>query len=175
MQDDQGFIWFATLYGLNRYDGYNFKVFVHDPGDPNSLSGVAVNALFKDHDGAIWIGCDQFLNKLDPVTETFTRYPIPFVSHISQDSAGMLWSATPSGLYSLDPATGRIRRYSHDLNNPSSISSDHVIYSGEDKEGGFWVATPGNLDEFDRRTGKVTRHIPMPEAPRIRCRDSQCG
>ena len=165
VQDDQGFIWFATLYGLNRYDGYNFKVFVHDPGDPNSLSGVAVNALFKDHDGAIWIGCDQFLNKLDPVTETFTRYPIPFVSHISQDSAGMLWSATPSGLYSLDPATGRIRRYSHDLNNPSSISSDHVIYSGEDKEGGFWVATPGNLDEFDRRTGKVTRHIPMPEAP----------
>jgi Two component regulator propeller len=69
VQDDQGFIWFATQYGLNRYDGYNFKVFVHDPGNPNSLSGVAVNALFKDRAGAIWIGCNQFLNKLDAVTD----------------------------------------------------------------------------------------------------------
>jgi ligand-binding sensor domain-containing protein len=40
VQDDQGFIWFASLYGLNRYDGYTFKVFKHEPGHPNSLSGV---------------------------------------------------------------------------------------------------------------------------------------
>src|ERR1700741_3899418 len=41
-QDDQGFMWFATQDGLNRYDGYSFKLFVHDPGNPNSLSGVYV-------------------------------------------------------------------------------------------------------------------------------------
>src|SRR5260370_36124320 len=46
LQDDQGFMWFGTQYGLNRFDGYNFKVFVHDPRDPNSLSGVYVSALF---------------------------------------------------------------------------------------------------------------------------------
>ena len=40
VQDDQGFMWFATQYGLNRYDGYNFKLFVHDPRNPNSLSGA---------------------------------------------------------------------------------------------------------------------------------------
>jgi ligand-binding sensor domain-containing protein/signal transduction histidine kinase len=163
VQDDQGFIWFATQYGLIRYDGYNIKVFSYDPGNPSSLNGVAVRALFKDRTGALWIGCDQFLNKLDPVTETFTRYPIPFVTYISQDSAGELWSATPGGLYSLDPTTGRIRRYSHDPNNPSSLGNDLVIYSGEDREGRFWVAVPGYLDEFDRGTGKVTRHIPIPD------------
>jgi ligand-binding sensor domain-containing protein len=167
VQDDQGFLWFATRYGLYRYDGYNSRVFVHDPVDPKSLSGVVVTALFKDRHGALWISCDQLLNKLDPVTETFTRYPVSFVTNISQDTAGVLWLATPnSGLFSLDPATGRISHYSHDQNNQSSLSSDQVLYSGEDRAGRFWVSTYGSLEEFDRRTGKVTLHIPMPDAPR---------
>jgi ligand-binding sensor domain-containing protein len=72
VQDDQGFMWFGTQYGLNRYDGYSFKLFVHDPRNANSLSGVYVSALFKDRDGALWIGCDQFLNKFDRTTETYT-------------------------------------------------------------------------------------------------------
>jgi PAS domain S-box-containing protein len=165
VQDDQGFMWFGTQYGLNRYDGYNFKLFVHDPRKSNSLSGVYVNALFKDRDGALWVGCDQFLNKFNRTTETFTRYPVPFVNDISQDSAGILWLATPNGLYSLDPATGTIRQYSHNPNDPSSLSNDHVKSTGEDREGRFWVATVGYLDEFDRRAGKVTRYIPIPGAP----------
>src|SRR5207302_612852 len=110
VQDDQGFMWFGTQYGLNRYDGYNFKVFVHDPRKPNSLSGVFINALFKDRTGTLWVGCDQFLNKFDRKTETFTQYAVPSVYHISQDTTGVLWLATTSGLYELDPATGRIRR-----------------------------------------------------------------
>lgn len=156
-------MWFGTQYGLDRYDGYNFKVFVHDPGNPNSLSGVFITALFKDRDGTLWAGCDQFINKLDPATETFTRYPVPFVTHISQDSTGMLWLASGTGLYGLDPATGRIRHYSHDPNDPSSLSGIELTSSGEDKEGRFWVANTEGLDEFDRRTGKVTLHIPLPE------------
>ena len=168
VQDDQGFMWFATGYGLYRYDGYDFKVFVHDPENPSSLSGVGVNgeALFKDRNGALWIGCDQFLNKFDLVTGKFTTYPIPFVTHISQDNAGTLWLATPTeGLYSLDPATGQIGHYLHDPKKASTLNSNHVIYSGEDKEGRFWVATTGWLDELDRSTGKVNRHIPVPDAP----------
>jgi len=163
VQDSQGFIWFATQYGLNRYDGYNFKVFVHDPSNPTSLSGVAVQALFKDRDGALWIACDQFLNKFERATEAFTRYPVPSVSHISQDTTGLLWLSTPTGLYGLDPATGQFRQYSHDPNDPLSLSSSDVQFSGEDKGGGFWVANTEGLDEFDRRTGKVALHIPLRE------------
>jgi ligand-binding sensor domain-containing protein/signal transduction histidine kinase len=166
VQDDQGFMWFGTQYGLNRYDGYNFKVFVHDPRNPNSLSGVFINALFKDRDGTLWVGCDQFLNKFEPATETFTRYPVRDVNHLSQDTAGTLWLATGTGLYRLDPATGRIRQYSHDPNDPASLSSNNVKSSGEDKEGRFWVANSEGLDEFDRRTGKVTLHVPLHEPSR---------
>jgi hypothetical protein len=77
VQDDQGFMWFATQDGLNRYDGYSFKLFVHEPRDPNSLSGVYVRSLFKDRDGVLWAGCDQFLNKFDRATETFTKLRPP--------------------------------------------------------------------------------------------------
>lgn len=166
VQDDQGFMWFGTQYGLNRYDGHNFKVFVPDPRNPNSLSSVFITALFKDRDGALWVGCDRFLNKFEPATETFARYPVPDVNHVSQDTAGTLWLATKGGLYSLDPATGRIRRYSHDPNDPSSLSSNNVKSSGEDKEGRFWVANSEGLDEFDRKMGRVTLHVPLPEPSR---------
>jgi hypothetical protein len=51
VQDDQGFMWFGSQYGLNRYDGYKFKVFKHEPGVANSLSGVYIYSLFKDRSG----------------------------------------------------------------------------------------------------------------------------
>lgn len=163
VQGDQGFMWFGTQYGLDRFDGYNFKVYLHDPGNPNSLSGVFISALFKARDGMLWVGCEQFLNKFDRESETFTRYPVPFVTHISQDTAGLLWLSTRTGLYRLDPVTEQIHRYSHDPNDPSSLSSNDTKSSGEDRVGHFWVVNSAGLDEFDRATGKVTLHIPLPE------------
>src|SRR5258708_19100916 len=113
VQDDQGFVWFGTPYGLNRFDGYNFKVFTHDPGNPKSISGSSITALFKDHNGSLLVGCNQFLNKFDSKTETFTRYPASYVFHISQDAAGTLWVSTPTGLYALDQANGGFSTFFH--------------------------------------------------------------
>ena len=165
VQDNEGFMWFGTRYGLYRYDGYAFKIFVRDPGNPNSLDGIVVRALFKDRAGALWVACDQSLNKFDEKTETFTRYPIPLTTHITQDAAGLLWLATHGGLYRLDPASGRIQRFSHDPNDPSSLSSSDLSYCGEDKEGRFWVASSGGLAEFDRRAGKVIKRYVIPHLP----------
>jgi PAS domain S-box-containing protein len=172
VQDDQGFMWFGSQYGLNRYDGYKFKVFKHEPGVANSLSGVYVYSLFKDRSGTLWVGCDEFLDRFDPVTETFTHYRIDTeaaqgetvpVTHISQDHRGMLWLATSRGLYSFDPSTGRTIRYRHDPNDPFSLSSDEIKASGEDRTGTFWVGTSEGLDAFNRDTEKVTLHVPLRE------------
>jgi len=163
VKDDQGFMWFGTQYGLNRYDGNSFRLFAHDPRNPNSFSGVYITALFKDPDGRLWIGCEQFLERFEPRTETFTRYPIRGVSHISQDSAGPLWLATGTGLWSLDPVTGRTRQYSHDPNDALSLSSSEVKSSGEDRQGRFWAVNSEGLDEFDRKTGRVNLHVPLRE------------
>src|SRR5580698_5971005 len=51
IQDKKGYIWFATGDGIDRYDGYVFKIFRHDPNDPRSLSGSFVRALYEDPEG----------------------------------------------------------------------------------------------------------------------------
>ena len=163
VQDDQGFIWFGTPYGLNRFDGFNYKVFTHDPANPKSISGSYVNALFKDHRGSIWIGCNQSLNELDSQTETFKKFNIPLVVNISQDTTGTMWLSTTTGLYALDPATGSVRRYFHDPDDPASLDSSDIKSSGEDRNGDFWVATSEGFDAFDRHSGKVTLRIPIQE------------
>ena len=174
VQDDQGFMWFGTQYGLDRYDGHTFRVFTPVPGRVNSLSGAYIYSLFKDHAGMLWIGCDQFLDRFDPTTETFTHYRIESdassrvplsVVHISQDRAGMLWLATGDGLFGFDPGAGHItHHYIHDSHTPSSLSSNDLRTTGEDRSGRFWVLGKSNLEEFDRETGKVTLRLVLPES-----------
>ena len=167
VQDNLGFIWFGTQYGLNRYDGYRSKVFKHEPGRADSLGCVYIRSLFVDHSGTLWIGCDRFLDKFEPLTETFAHYRIgtqgpgslpTTIERINEDHAGGLWLATPRGLYTLDPATGRTTRYVHDPADPTSIAANRVNFAAEDRTGRFWIASSGGLDEFDRKTGKVVRH-----------------
>jgi signal transduction histidine kinase/ligand-binding sensor domain-containing protein len=172
VQDDRGFIWFGTQYGVDRYDGYEFKVFVHEPGRVNSLAGAYVYSLFKDRSGMLWIGCNRTLDRLDPRTETFTHYGIETdelanlgstVVHISQDRSGLLWLATGTGLHKLDPNTGTIIHYRHSADNPEGLSTNDITWSGEDRNGDFWVGTADGLDKFDRIAGKVLLHIPIPD------------
>jgi ligand-binding sensor domain-containing protein/signal transduction histidine kinase len=168
VQDDQGFIWFGTWNGLNRYDGYNFKVFKHEPERQESLSGVFIYSLFKDRAGTIWVGTDQLLDRFDPLTEKFSHYHFDIpdssgltttVNQISQDSSGMLWLSTRKGLFRLDPITGKAEHFYHDPGDPSSLGDNDIKSTGEDSAGRFWVGTSQTLDEFDRNTGKVKRHV----------------
>ncbi|HSL87819.1 MAG TPA: two-component regulator propeller domain-containing protein, partial [Ignavibacteriaceae bacterium] len=50
-QDKTGFIWFGTEDGLSRFDGYNFKIYRHDPSDSNTLSNNSIWALLEDRQG----------------------------------------------------------------------------------------------------------------------------
>ena len=175
-QDQQGFMWFGTSYGLNRFDGYSYKVFMHDPARKDSLSCVYIRALFVDHTGSLWVGCDRSVERYDVVKETFRHYPLGdpgenslpvFVFSINEDHRGTLWVSTGNGLYRLDPSTGQTMRFGHDPANPLSLSSNDVNVTGEDRESRFWVSDGGYIEEFDRSAGRVIERIAIAHsAPR---------
>ena len=74
LQDREGFIWIGTKDGLNRYDGYSFKVFTNDRFNDKSLSSNSINKLFEDSKGRIWVGTEnEGLNVYDKKSGNFLR------------------------------------------------------------------------------------------------------
>ncbi len=170
IQDEDGFLWFGSDFGLSRYDGYRYKLFTPDPNNGNSLADAHITSLFKDHSGFLWIGTDQMVDRFDPRTETFTHYHLQIPDHrdlhvdpvhIDQDSNAAIWLATGSGLLKLDPRTGALRLFRHEASDPDSLTSNDIRSTFEDRQGRFWVANGAGLDEFDRRTGRVTRRVSL--------------
>ena len=92
LQDQEGFIWAATKNGLNRYDGYSFKVFSNDPYNAHSLSSNTVVKLFEDSKGRIWVGTeDAGLNIYDKNSGKFYR-----VVHQASEPASLSGNAIRS-------------------------------------------------------------------------------
>ena len=107
-QDKQGFMWFGTRDGLNRYDGYRFKIFQHKIIDSLSLRSNEVHVIVDDTIGNLWIGTTGGgLNIFDPVHELFYKAAADqlittthnMVNSIFRDSKGNMWIGTKNGLY----------------------------------------------------------------------------
>ncbi|MDZ7372612.1 MAG: histidine kinase [candidate division KSB1 bacterium] len=165
-QDSQGFMWFGTNEGLNRFDAYEFKVFQWDPESPGSLSANLVRCIFEDSHGRLWIGTEAGgLNLFDRGTETFTHFSADSTSPVSlggknvnailEDREGNLWLATENGLDRLNPDTGEIAHYP--LPVGKEVPTREVLALCEDPDGRLWVGTAAaGLALFDRRTQQWT-------------------
>ena len=170
-QDHQGFLWFGTEDGLQRYDGYTFKTYRPDPGDANSLGGTLIHWLLEDRKGKLWIGAGAALDRYDPLTNGFAHFsggvsdvdPIDGdIPDVYEDHQGMIWAASAHGLFRVDPQTAHRTRYLPRSSDPSTLSSDRVMSTFEGSDGKFWVCTSQGVDLLDRRTAKVTRHFALP-------------
>lgn len=180
LQDSHGFMWFGTLDGLNRWDGYSFKVYIHDPNDSNSISSNRISTLLEDASGQIWIGTSYGLNIYDPRTENFTRYlhdernsnsiSSNAVNVIFQDSAGKIWIGTENGLNRYEHEGDDFARFFFpgQLDSVSFWWNNNTIRAiNEDKSGRLLLGTTNDFLVFDPQTGE-TRTIPylIPEKKR---------
>jgi signal transduction histidine kinase/ligand-binding sensor domain-containing protein len=162
VQDHQGFLWFATEDGLNRYDGYDFTIYKHDPADPFSLRDNWILSLLVDQSGTLWIGTREGgLDRYDRESDQFIHYqydpgdPASLndneVTALYQDRAGFIWAGTHNGgLNIFDPEDEVFTHYQHDPDDANSLSSNSVTIIFEDSEGIFWIGTDdAGLNQFD--------------------------
>ena len=142
LQDRQGFMWFGTEDGLNRYDGYDFTIYRPDPNTPYTISGNRISALKEDRAGDIWVGTNGGgLNKFQRETGRFFSYqntesPRSIsddnIHALLEDRDGTLWIGTlGGGLNRLSPAKDpnaapTFIRYKHDPADPQSLPSDNI-------------------------------------------------
>jgi ligand-binding sensor domain-containing protein len=155
LQDQQGFMWFGTDDGLNRFDGYSFKVYRNDPEDPDSLSHNMIMGLVEDSQGYLWIGTyGGGLDRFDPQTQIFTHFRhLPEdpgslsddrVRSLILDRSGVLWIATHGGgVSALNPGSSKFDVLGPDPEDPGSAKGWLVDKIYEDREGGLWIGTNG--------------------------------
>ena len=104
-QDRRGFLWFGTEDGLNRYDGYSYKVFRNKPGDPNSLGYNHIASILEDRSGRLWVGTiGGGVSIYNADKENFTVFmhdpednksiSDDSVYDIFEDKSGRIWIAT---------------------------------------------------------------------------------
>jgi ligand-binding sensor domain-containing protein/signal transduction histidine kinase len=165
--DQLGFLWFGTNDGLKRYDGYRIRDFRPDSRNRNSVSGLWVEAVFRDRSGMLWVASDLSIDRYDPTTETFTHYPPDPrviegpIHHVNQDREGFIWLATSHGLTRIDPASGKMTRY-------LDLMTAVLRSTFEQKDGTFWVASKESVDIFDRRTGEITQRMLLRDPAAVR-------
>ena len=151
LQDRQGFMWFGTKDGLNRYDGLSFRKFKHDDRTRRSIGNNFITALYEDTKGDIWVGTDVGLYIYDPEKDSFRHFTElseentkieHTVTAISGDNEGCVWVAVESqGLFCYNLEKGELQNYT--LQNFSFLTTNVETFAF-DNSGTLWIGCYGD-------------------------------
>ncbi|MDN5285209.1 MAG: Signal transduction histidine kinase [Mucilaginibacter sp.] len=167
-KDKRGFMWFGTMSGLNKYDGYTFKIFKHDSHNPNSLTDDCIVNISEGPNGKLWIETPNNFNIYDPLTEQFDHniafaaqslhIPATGLTFIKKDSKGNYWFLfNNDGVYKYDSFSHKTQHFSHTLKG--LLYSNNLANIDEDKYGNMWfVYQDGVLEKFSTVQQKVIFH-----------------
>ena len=113
LQDHQGFMWFGTRDGLNRFDGLSFKSFRNDPDNPYSIGSNGVLSICEDGSNQIWIGTEKGIFRYDGKTERFSQLKAAGSNSIKNVyvAAGNVWYISLYTLYCYNTATGALKTF----------------------------------------------------------------
>ncbi|TXG39269.1 hybrid sensor histidine kinase/response regulator transcription factor [Seonamhaeicola maritimus] len=178
-QDKEGFMWFATHDGLNKYDGYNFTIYNPDRGNPNSINSNLIFTITGDEKGNLWVGTTgSGLNYFDKSLDKFFHFTHDeknpqsisnnHVSTVYRDKKDRLWVGTPSGISILDLKTSLDSKSFHNIN----LSEVSRIY--EDSKGNIWAGSNEGLHKVltdhdgNYKVRKINNEINLPDHVSVR-------
>ena len=165
LQDRTGFVWFGTDDGLNRFDGYEVKIFRNDPDDKSTISENIIWALYEDHSGNLWIGTKTGgLNKYNPYSNNFQHWSLDSssideinITCIYEDTKKYIWIGTyRNGLYRFYPSQNKFEHWQNTSDKKKLLSDNFITSIAEDHLSNIWVATYSGLDKFVLQQSEIT-------------------
>ena len=177
-QDSLGYIWFQNPGVLSRYDGYNFKIFKHNPNDSSrSALNFELGVLYTDGEGSVWVteryhtkaGDPFILVKYDHKKDYFKKYLLDIgyanISRLKFERKGkLLWLGTyGDGLFSFDSEQNKIVHYAN--HHPDTLTQHYYnsILGISDRESYLLLATRLGLWKFDKTTKTFSRPVSNPK------------
>ncbi|WP_373518045.1 two-component regulator propeller domain-containing protein [Pricia sp.] len=146
LQDEKGFMWFGTKDGLNRFDGYTFKVFRNDRGNQNSLGSNFVECL-HEYNGDLWVGTDSGVFLYNAKLENFEaldalgNFPI---LDIENDDEGNLWFVAGNTLSKYNVASKKLTRF----DTGDFFPVEEITKT---PDGILWAANANFIYRYDRK------------------------
>lgn len=159
LKDKEGFMWFGTWDGINRFDGHSFVSFKSVPKDKYQLGNSRIGRILEDQSGHLWIQAyDYQIYRFDKKTQQFlpistfinpvAKRKIEF-NNILQAANGWVWLQTKmDGIFCVsqtDTSKGHIIQYSRQATTDYRLHADTVNFFHTDKENRVWIGTPGGL------------------------------
>ena len=164
-RDSQGYVWFGTGYGLNRYDGYRFRTYFSYEKDTTTLRNNRVDEIQEADGGRLWLKQGMNYSLYDPVTEKVDRNPGRWlnaqgvkggIESLHLDSKKNYWVKTyEDGFYYFNPVTKKVNHIPFGY-GPNEFSKEFGVSAySESEEGMILVSTYGELMCIDGERGKV--------------------
>jgi ligand-binding sensor domain-containing protein/GGDEF domain-containing protein len=161
-QDEDGFMWFGSSEGLDRFDGHQTLSFHHDDSLPNSLSSNVISRIIIDKKQRLWVATfGGGLNLYNAITQDFlhfttktkeTKLTNDTVNSLFEDSEGKIWVGTDKGLNIIYQHEGKwhSQQIYQQLGNPESLTHNAVLSIIESNTQQIWVGTNGGgVSVFD--------------------------
>lgn len=159
LKDSQGFMWFGTVDGLNKYDGYSIRIFNTDSKNLNSIPNNTIRSIVEDSLKRVWIGTDDGLCFYDIKSDQLFRIKLP--EHANKKIAinkvlvyqKQLYIGSSNGLILLDINSreiGEIEESAQIIQINAGTNSYDVVDCILANTGRIWIASPSYLYQVKR-------------------------